>query len=487
VPNWTVSKFWLKIIIKTIIFVSMRLYLSILFAVIFISPVTAFAQSSWVINTMAGTPDNPGYSGDTGPATIANLNNPSDIAFDASGNLYIADFLNNVIRKVDTFGNIYTIAGTGYGAGGMDDGLDTGDGGPATAATLNGPFALAIDSVGNVFFADGYSHVVRKVTVATGIITQIAGTHGAAGYGGDGGLATNSSLDNPVGLAFDKVGNLYIADDHNHVVRKISVSDTITTFAGNHIVGYSGDGGQATAASLGNPIGIAVDTAGNVYIGDTGNVVRKVNRLGIISTFAGTGIAGYSGDSGLATAATLNDPERVTVDDSNNVYISDLSNNVVRKVNPAGIISTFAGNGTAGYAGDGGPATAAELVGPEGVAINHLGYIFIADRGNDIIRFIGPPDTVVSNVGVINQNNNNPSALSVYPNPAQSGYFTANLASMTNEKAEITIVNVLGQTVQTLSTTTNKPVGIYLNQPAGIYFLSATTVHGKWNKQIAVE
>jgi len=468
----------------------MRLYLSILFAVIFISSVPASAQSSWVINTIAGIPTTPGYNGDGAAATNANLDNPSDIAFDASGNLYIADFINNVIRKVDTFGNIYTIAGTGFGHGAGASGgggAYTGDNGPATAADLNGPFALAIDTVGNVFFADGYNHVVRKVTVSTGIISLVAGTAGAAaGYRGDGGPATNALIDNPVGLAFDRAGNLYIADDHNHVVRKVSRSDTITTFAGNNIVGYSGDGGQATAASLGNPIGVATDAAGNVYITDTGNVVRKVNTLGIISTFAGTGVAGYTGDSGLATAATLASPERVTVDGSNNVYISDLGNNVVRIVSPTGVISTFAGNNIVGYAGDGGPATAAELFAPEGVAINHLGYIYIADRGNDIIRFIGPPDTV-SNVGVAHVNNNGTSVLSVYPNPAQSGYFTANLTSTATEKAEITIVNVFGETVKKLNTITNSPVSIFLNQAPGIYFLSAATAHGKWNKQIALQ
>lgn len=464
----------------------MRKHLSILLLSVCVLACTVRTQAQIVISTYVGTQNNSGYGGDSGPATAALIDNPSDVLVDNIGNLYVADFLSNAVRKIDTFGNITTVAGTGFGSGVMAGGGFTGDNGPATAAELNGPFALAMDAAGNIFFADGYNHNVRKVSTA-GTITTVAGTH-TAGYTGDNGPATSASLNNPVGLAFDKHGNLYIADDHNAVIRKMDNAGVITTFAGNHTVGYTGDNGPATAAQLGAPIGVAVDTADNVYIADSGNVIRKVNALGIITTFAGTSVAGFSGDGGPATAALLGRPQRVNLDDSGNVYISDLGNNVVRKVSAAtGIITTIAGggDGTADVLGDGGPATAAVLSSPEGVAISKTGIIYISDRGDQVIRRIGPA-AVIDNSGVAAVAGNT-AVLTVYPNPCSAGNITIKLAATATERATISITNVLGETINKAISVTNKPVVISLTQPAGVYLVTAATAHGSWTKQVIVE
>lgn len=455
---------------------------------------SATTTKAQIITLFAGTPDNAGYTGDGGQATAAMFYSPSDIAFDRAGNLYVTDFINNVIRKIDTFGIVRTVAGNGFGAGSTTtaSGGYTGDGGPATAAELNGPFALAIDRTGNIIFADGYNHVVRKVSTS-GIITTIAGNNTAA-YNGDGGPATAAALNNPVGIALDTAGNIYIADDHNNAVRKVDAAGIMTTFAGNHTAGYSGDGGPASAAAINDPIGVGVDKSGNVYIADAGNnSVRKVNTAGIISTFAGNDSAGYSGDGGGATAAQLRSPERIFVDDTGNVYISDFFNNVVRKVSPSGIISTFAGigtgagtGGTAGaYSGDGGPATAAELWVPSGVAMDYYGRIYICDRGNEIIRRVGPAAPIdhsgVKQVagGIIN--------LNIYPNPVRDGGFTVKLVTKLPSSAEITITNMLGQIILSTKAATNTAVQLKLNAPPGVYILSAVTAEGKCSSRLLVE
>jgi hypothetical protein len=222
---------------------------------------TSFGAGAQItITTYAGTPMAGGYNGDGGPAIAAQLSSPSDVAVDKVGNLYIADFVNNVIRKVDTFGVITNFAGTGFGSGsttGGATGAFSGDGGPATAADLNGPFALTVDKNGNVIFADGYNHVVRKVNTS-GVINTVAGMHTTAGYSGDGGPATDAALNNPVGIAVDTSGNIYIADDHNNVIRKVNTAGMISTFAGDSTAGYSGNGGPATTALLNTPIGVGM-------------------------------------------------------------------------------------------------------------------------------------------------------------------------------------------------------------------------------------
>jgi trimeric autotransporter adhesin len=332
---------------------------------------------SLYITTIAGN-NTAGYSGDGGAATAAELYDPRCVAVDGSGNVYIADAYNNRIRKVDPSGVISTFAGNGTAG-------YSGDGGAATAAELSYPRGVAVDGSGNVYIADQNNNRVRKVA-PSGFISTFAG-NGTAGYSGDGGAATAAKLYYPTGVAVDGSGNVYIADYFNHRIRKVDPSGVISTIAGNSNVGYSGDGGAATAAKLYYPLGVAVDGSGNVYIADEDNHrIRKVNPLGIISTIAGNGTVGYSGDGGAATAAELDDPTGVAVDGSGNVYIADQANSVIRKVDLSGVISTFAGNGTFGYSGDGGVAIAAQLNHPAGVAVDGSGNVYIADYYNNRIR-----------------------------------------------------------------------------------------------------
>jgi uncharacterized repeat protein (TIGR01451 family) len=248
-----------------------------------------------------------------------------------------------------------------------------------------GVAGVAVDGSGNLYIAGG--GVVSKVSAA-GIITTVAG-NGSLGYSGDGGPATSAGLDRPSGVAVDASGNLYIADDFNERIRKVSTAGIITTVAGNGSYGYSGDGGPATSAQLLNPQGVAVDASGNLYIADTyDNRVRKVSAAGIITTVAGAGPYGYSGDGGPATSAQLYLPYAVAVDASGDVYIADSHNDRIRKVSAAGIITTAAGNGSCCYAGDGGPATSAQLWSPSGVAVDTSGDLYIADAGNNRVRKI---------------------------------------------------------------------------------------------------
>jgi len=269
---------------------------------------------------------------------------------------------------------ITTIAGTGTAG-------SSGDGGQATSAQLNRPRGIAIDTQGNVYVAEENAHRIRKVS--GGIISTIAGT-GTAGSTGDGGQATSAQLNAPVGVAVDGQGNLYIADRGNNRIRKVS-GGIISTVAGTGTAGSTGDGGQATSAQINSPYGVAVDGEGNVYIADLGNHrIRKVSG-GIISTVAGTGTAGSTGDGGQATSAQLNSPIGVAVDAQGSLYIADLGNYRVRKVS-GGIISTIAGTGTAGFSGDGGQATSAQLNASADVAVDGQGNLYIADYGNSRIR-----------------------------------------------------------------------------------------------------
>jgi trimeric autotransporter adhesin len=335
-----------------------------------------------VISTVAGT-GSYGYSGDGGIATSAALSYPRGVATDASGNIYIVDAGNDRIRMVTkSAGIISTVAGTvSYGY--------SGDGGIATSAKLYSPEGVAIDASGNIYIADTGNSRIRIVTKSTGIISTAAGI-GSPGYSGDGGIATSAALNYPYGVAIDASGNIYIADADNYRIRMVTKSTgIISTVAGTGSSGYSGDGGIATSAALSYPYGVAIDASSNIYIADTHNHrIRMVTKsTGIISTVAGTVSYGYSGDGGLATSAALNLPRGVAIDASGNIYVADAGNNRIRMVTKStGIISTVAGTGSYGYSGDGGLATSAALNYPYGVAIDASGNIYIADTHNHRIR-----------------------------------------------------------------------------------------------------
>jgi RHS repeat-associated protein len=343
---------------------------------------TTIRNNAHIIETVAGN-GTQGYSGDDGPATEAELSYPCGVAVDTSGNVYIADTGNNCIRKVDTSGIITTVTGDGT------DGY-SGDGGLATEAKLRCPRGVAVDGSGNIYIADMNNNRIRKVDT-NGIITTVAGD-GTDGYSGDGGPAAQAELNWPDDVAVDGSGNLYIADTHNQCIRKVDTSGIITTVAGDGTWwgGYSGDGGPATEAELCGPYGVAVDTSGNLYIAATCNwCIRKVDTNGIITTVAGDGTDGYSGDGGPATEAELSYPYGVAVDTSGNLYIADTYNWCIWKVDTSGIITTVAGDGTKGYSGDGGLATEAKLRCPRGVAVDGSGNIYIADTNNHCIRKVG--------------------------------------------------------------------------------------------------
>lgn len=322
-----------------------------------------------IISTFAGTYVS-GFSGDGGAATNARLTNPSGVAVDSYGNVLFADTGNSRIRRVDTNGIITTVAGTN--AAGF-----AGDGGFANLAKLNGPYGVALDAGGNYFIADAGNSRIRKVDT-NGIITTVAG-NGTAGYGGDGAAATNAPINAPHGVAVDGVGNLFIADTSNNRIRMVDTNGNITTLAGTNSAGGTGDGGPATNAMLNSPQGVAVDGAGNIFIADCNNRrIRRINATGIITTFAGTNVSGFSGDGGPATNARLTLPAGVAVDSYGYVFIADSVNNRIRQVDPNGIITTVAGNGSTSFSGDGGAATNAGLGPAFGMATEPDGSLLIA-------------------------------------------------------------------------------------------------------------
>jgi uncharacterized protein (TIGR03437 family) len=340
------------------------------------------AQTPGTIQTIAGNGSQT-FSGDGGPATQASLNVAVDVAADRAGNLFIADQFNHRIRKIAPNGTISTVVGTG--APGF-----SGDGGPAVAAQINTPTGIFVDAAGNLYIADVGNQRIRKVD-ASGKIKTIAG-NGSKGYGGDGGPAINASFYNAVRVVVDPSGNVLVADQSDHRIRRITPSGTITTFAGNGVGtpstgAFSGDGGPATSASLNNPTALTVDAAGVVYFSDQFNQrIRKVALDGTITTIAGNGNAGFAGDGGPALIASLNYPGGITVDAAGNLYINDDLNYRTRFIAANGTISTIAGSGASSFSGDGGPATAAALNGNFGITLDLLGNLYIADSINNRIR-----------------------------------------------------------------------------------------------------
>ena len=347
-------------------------------AVGLLGSVHTYAQ---VINTYAGS-GAIGHTGNGTSAITATLDSPTCVATDAAGNLYISDEQNNCIRKVDTFGIITTVAGTGT-AGYNTDNI------PATDALLSQNWGITVDATGNIYICDQSNYRVRKVNTA-GIISTIAGNGGYASNG-NGLPATNASFKNPIGIAVDGVGNVYVSDYYGNCVRRIDAAGIIHAFAGTGgPFGFGGDTGPAVNASFSQIFGLATDNAGNVYICDAGNNrVRKVNTSGIITTIAGNGDTAYGGNSGPAISAALNYPTAVSVSPDGVVYIADYHNNRIRRISASGLITTIAGTGAQGFFGDGGPAFSCKLSHPIGVTTDNTGNIFIADLDNVRIRKIG--------------------------------------------------------------------------------------------------
>jgi sugar lactone lactonase YvrE len=445
-------------------------------------------DTAGIVTTVAGN-GTAGFSGDGGPATQAMLNFPFAVLPDGSGNLYIGDFSNNRVRKVDASQNISTFAGNGSSGCTGDGGLATaatiggargmllrggslliagggcskvrtvnlstniinsvagstagydGGGHPAASTRFYGESALLVDKSGNLVIVDRGNARVRVLTTSTQIVTTIAG-----GYTGDGGKSTASAVDYPQGINFDRAGNLYIADDYQHRIRKVTPGGTITTFAGTGISGYTGDGGPATSATLDFPVAVAADASRNVYIADqSGFVLRKVDSTGTINTSPATGLffalfgmatdssgnlygadpfacvvwkitpsgtvtalagdavgfqCGYNGDHIPASQALLDSPNDVAVDSLGNVYIADTFSNRVRVVSATtGNINTLAGNGTCGFSGDGGPGNLAMVCDPSGVAVDTNGNVFIGDTGNARVRSVNSSHIIQTIVG----------------------------------------------------------------------------------------
>jgi len=348
-------------------------------------PALARSQAipSYTITTVAGN-NTAGFSGDAGPANGAQLNGPFSAVLDSSGNLYIADQFNHRIRMVGTDGNISTVAGNGTAG-------YTGDNGSPTSAELNDPQFVVVDSSGNLYIADTNNNAVRKVS--GGKITSVAGSpNGSAGYTGDGGQGNVAQLNHPSGLALDSSGNLFISDTGNAAIRKLALaSGIISTVAGQGGAGFGGDGGLASRAQFNNPTALAFDSAGNLFIADTGNHrVRMMAPSLIMSSVAGSSSNGFTGDGGPATKARLNSPKGIALDSAGNLFIADTNNFRIRVVAPYGTIYTVAGSGSSHYVGDGGPAANAGFSFPTGVTTSASGTVFVMDTQNNVVRLLTP-------------------------------------------------------------------------------------------------
>ena len=447
---------------------SMRyLYITLISCFLALNLPLANAQ---IITTVAGTGwGGVPYSGDGGQATAAKLDYPEGIAFDAIGNMYIADAFNSRIRMVNTLGVITTIAGNGTAG-------YSGDGGVATAAELRYPSGVAVSPTGNLYIADQSNARVRMVNTS-GIITTVVG-NGTGGNSGDGGQATAAEI-YASAIAFDMLGNLYVFSGPS--IRKVNTLGIITTVAGNGTSGYSGDGGQATAAELGGFGGLALNATGNLYIADYYNYrIRMINTSGIITTVAGNGISGYSGDGGQATSAEFNSVYGVAVDGTGNFYFSDYDNFVVRKVNTTGIITTIAGNGIRGYSGNGGQATAAELGFVYGLAFDAADNLYISDDSNNVVHKV----TNVAAAGIEQFANSN-EQVTIYPNPATNS-FQVSLAG-NSEETSLSVYNMLGNTVKQATVYNSQSLIDISELNSGIYVLELSNSTGRVVKRLIKE
>jgi|GEM_PF-261746 len=424
-----------------------------------------------VVVTIAGTGviDN---TGDGGPGTAATLFQPRGVAVDSRGNVIVADTQNRRVRRISPNGVITAFAGTGLLG-------SSGDGGPAVDATLNFPNVVVVDKSDNVYISDQFTSRIRKVT-PDGRISTIAGTGEglvtgfAGGFGGDGGPATQALLNQQVGLAVDRDGNLFVADRINHRIRRIDAgTGVITTVAGAGMAGFSGDGGPATQAEINLPTGVAVDGAGNLYIADTGNQrIRRVSAAdGRISTIAGTGAIGFSGDGGPAAGALINlaYPATLTVDAAGELYFADRANHRIRKITlNTGIITTVAGTGVATFNGDGTAPAGTALSFPTSVAFDSTGAMIIADSGNNRIRRVRPANALrtLANVSAASF-----SATAGLAAEEIAAAFGANLASATISATTLPLPTTLaGATVRVTD-------NLGVERLAPLFFVSADQIN----------
>jgi sugar lactone lactonase YvrE len=437
---------------------NIKLFLS-LAALIFCLPV-----QGQIIYTIAGDTAF-GYNGDNLPATATHFAGTTGVAIDNSGNMYISDYDNNRVRKINTAGIVTTIAGTGTAG-------FSGNGGPATAANIKAPLGLAADNAGNIYFCDLWNNCVRKID-ASGIITAFAGDTGIAAYSfsGDGGPATAAAFRHPAFIAIDRSNNVYITDAGNNRVRKVDPTGVITTFAGGDTVNI-GDGGPATNAMLPSPAGITIDNSGNIYVATSSSQsrVRKIDPAGIITTIAGPGpgSAGINiGDGGPATGAIFNSPEGVATDAAGNVYVADTYHGRIRKISTTGTISTVAGNGHCCYSGDGGYATFARIGDPTGLAFDRTGNLVFTD-GYTTVRGV----RYALSVDALNATS---PEFSLFPNPC-NGSFTIRGSLPPVAPILITVLDIAGTKVLETTREPGAPLTIDISGlPPGIYFVITTT------------
>jgi hypothetical protein len=409
-------------------------------------------QAQVNIITTIAGKDSAGYDGDGIPATNAKLHFPYQLCIDNIGTILIADAFNNRIRRINSIGIINSIAGNGIAGFSGDSGL-------AIDAKLGVPVGIVIDTMGNYYISDGLNHRIRKVN-SSGIITTLVGT-GIAGNSGDGGLSTDAQIDGPSGLCLHGE-YLYISDYTSQTIREVSLlTGVINTIAGSGVAGYFGDGGIATNAKLKSPSDVYADNDGNIYIADNGNaVIRKVNKnTGIITTVVGTGIVGYAGDGDLGINAKLNQPAGVFIDKQNDIYIAEYGNGAVRKVDAiSGIITTVAGTGIAGFGGDGGPATNAKLFCSD-VWVDKYGNLIIADYENNRIRKV---NNAVAVNGISKEVESK-----LYPNPT-TGVFTIQTPI---NISFVSVYNIAGISVYERTCTTTETEIDISSQPSGVYIV----------------
>jgi trimeric autotransporter adhesin len=430
--------------------------------------ICALHAQAQVITTIAGNGID-GYTGDGGPAIDAAFT-PAGLTTDSAGNIYFGDIVHSVVRKIDVAGIITTIAGDGI------EGFPT-DGVQATNSHLAWPIDVAVDGGGNVYISESINNRIRKVS-PDGIITTVAGG-GVTRDLAHNAIATQVSLWSPDGIVVDSVGSIYFAERFNHCISKVTKDGIISTIAGTGTGGYNGDNVIATDAHLNYPQGIAIDRSGNIYFSDAGNNrIRKINTASIITTIAGIGTWGYNGDNIAATDAQLKAASDIAIDKGGNIYIADPGNQSIRIIDNGGIITTNAGTGVAGFFGDGGQPVDAQLNNPARITVNRFGNLYIADISNGRIRRVRYSLSVKDVAETI-------PVIDVYPNP-NKGHFILNVGTRDMQQARVTIANILGEQVYERVCATGKDKEINLSTAPGLYLLSVYTAGGRCSKRVSI-